>query len=695
MSTLVRTCAVLFAAFLATGSLAGPAINPKNIEVAPALQERIIPSITLGSFDISSSHVDDILFDVTQTGGIDLTNTDSTGIKATCISCTTHGNVTFSTDGVGKNATLIEDITSLFENPDPDRLVVEAFDLNIKVAFENVGGRFELGVESGGESTYSFPLFSIATPFGAALSEDLSFGMVLFVDLVFSLSAEVDWSGGFEFAFPEGAFIMVDPLKGTIVDHGFTGGKTNALPVIVTTASQATTFKASLRVRVQAGTTVILFGTGFDFELGIFVDLIEYVATISSTPECPQLITQGLDVAIGAYAHAVGEINYMALGVAPAVITTILEVPLPNRCLGSTFPTSVPAYVTNPSVPVVATSFVAPISSIPSAGPAPLQTPTFSPAGGYPAGSAVTPAPALITSTLYSMDLITLTTCSNTVLRCPPDATAEYIITKTKKFYTTICPPGASVPTTLPTPTAVPLQTFTAQGSASIPAYSAVPLSSSTPIGLVETPIGIPLASYPLNSALPPSSTIRLTRTIRRTKVLTTTITRTIPPSSTQPVTTVVITHLNFVPCPTAIVETIYTPNWTKPVYTMPTGVAFPVPFPNWNEKVPKFTPIIPSVPVITSANVTSKPVAVTPTSNPFVEYMPSTTSTPGYDAPSVTPGLWNTTAVTTESTTMSTTGSPPNPTYPISFQNASSRSIDRSSVVLALVMSIFAFALL
>jgi hypothetical protein len=42
--------------------------------------------------------------------------------------------------------------------------------------------------------------------------------------LVFSLTAEIDLEAGFEFAFPEGAFVTVDPLEGKIIDHGLYAG---------------------------------------------------------------------------------------------------------------------------------------------------------------------------------------------------------------------------------------------------------------------------------------------------------------------------------------------------------------------------------------------------------------------------------------------------------------------------------------
>lgn len=70
-------------------------------------------------------------------------------------------------------------------------------------------------------------------------------------------------------------------------------------------------------MRVQAGTTVELFGTGFDFELGVYADLIEYVATIGTTDTCELSITESVDCNIGAFAHAVVELDYKTFGAAP------------------------------------------------------------------------------------------------------------------------------------------------------------------------------------------------------------------------------------------------------------------------------------------------------------------------------------------------------------------------------------------
>ncbi len=62
MSSLVASC-IFLAVLLGTGALAGPAIYPKDIEVFQVLQERV-PSITLGSYDLSTSHFNDVLLDL-------------------------------------------------------------------------------------------------------------------------------------------------------------------------------------------------------------------------------------------------------------------------------------------------------------------------------------------------------------------------------------------------------------------------------------------------------------------------------------------------------------------------------------------------------------------------------------------------------------------------------------------------------
>ena len=62
MSSLFRTW-VLVGALLEVGSLAGPVVRSSDIEVIPALQERV-PYIELGKYNVETTHENDVLFDL-------------------------------------------------------------------------------------------------------------------------------------------------------------------------------------------------------------------------------------------------------------------------------------------------------------------------------------------------------------------------------------------------------------------------------------------------------------------------------------------------------------------------------------------------------------------------------------------------------------------------------------------------------
>ena len=119
---------------------------------------------------------------------------------------------------MSKDESIIGDIISFFENPIDT--IVSAFDLDVKIEFEDCGGHFEFDILAADTVSYSFPIYESVTPVGIACSEEVTIGLILAIDLVFSLTAEIDLEAGFEFSFPEGAYITVDPLGGDIVDQG-------------------------------------------------------------------------------------------------------------------------------------------------------------------------------------------------------------------------------------------------------------------------------------------------------------------------------------------------------------------------------------------------------------------------------------------------------------------------------------------
>lgn len=73
----------------------------------------------------------------------------------------------------------------------------------------------------------------------------------------------------------------------------------------MTVTSGTATFKADLRLRVQAGAeaTLPFFNIGAGAVVGIYANLIEFVAVIDSTPECPLETEIWWDLNVGAYAN--------------------------------------------------------------------------------------------------------------------------------------------------------------------------------------------------------------------------------------------------------------------------------------------------------------------------------------------------------------------------------------------------------
>lgn len=402
------------------------------------------------------------------------------------------------------------------------------------------------------------------------------------------------------------------------------GAAMNNLPIICTSGSA--TFKAALRIRVQAGTTVDLFGTGFDFELGVYADLIEYVATIGTSDACELYITESVDLNIGAYAHAVVEIDYKTFGASPAIVTTLLEYPLPSLCLTRpaetglpTLPTSSISVVTSGDLAISSSSVVdtqtpaaVPTSTVAVSTSLTLPAPSSTSGGIFQEGSSaastqptttfavsasptgysnstITFAPILTTSTVYATELINITSCSSTVLHCPASLASEVVITSTKILYTTICPVGEVQPATLPSfkPTVV--------ASEATSRTKAIP--TNTPIVIVSP---IPLT-----------------------------------------------------PCATPIVETIYTPTFINPTYAMPTATIFTVAHPNWN--LPSAVTSSSAIQVQEASTIIVAPTAI-PTSSP-------------------SGGLILPPANATTAGSVST----PKPTAPLPFSGASSRSITSS----------------
>ncbi|KAM7221395.1 hypothetical protein V8F06_003170 [Rhypophila decipiens] len=239
--------------------------------------------------------------------------TDSVSLSVLCKECYTKGTV---------SAKLAEDL----------------IDPTVRLDFHGVEAYVDIDVDISAGAAYALNLFTSQSPLGLGFP-GISVGLVFYVDLVFALTAEVDLSGGFYVAVEEGSYLETSILGGDVTDSLFDGLKSKSLPVTV--RKGLATFKADLRLRVQCGAELGLDGMGLSAtaEVGIYANLIEYVAVLESTPTCALQATQWWDLNVGAFARFGVVIDYKTFGVVPTVSTTLLSAPTMTTCWGEIGPT--------------------------------------------------------------------------------------------------------------------------------------------------------------------------------------------------------------------------------------------------------------------------------------------------------------------------------------------------------------------
>lgn len=88
----------------------------------------------------------------------------------------------------------------------------------VRLEFRGVEAYVDMEVAMSAGATYAVELFASNSPVGLGLP-GLSLGLVFYVDLVFSLSAMLDLTGGFYVRVPDDAFLEVDVFDGDVTDH--------------------------------------------------------------------------------------------------------------------------------------------------------------------------------------------------------------------------------------------------------------------------------------------------------------------------------------------------------------------------------------------------------------------------------------------------------------------------------------------
>lgn len=263
------------------------------------------------------------------------------------------------------------------------------------------------------------------------------------------------------------------------------GLSSKSLPVTVK-AGRAT-FKADLRLRVQCGAEAEILGIGAGAELGIYANIIEFVAVLDSTPTCALRSTEWWDLNVGAFAHFDVVVDYTTIGAIPTVSTTLLSAPKFTQCwleiggspgespaetggylsqtattiavsvsLGSS---AISATVTSPAetgytetmttitVPTVTTGPALSESDSLSSSSFKFPLTNSSSSTGGDNVSTLTSAGGddLVTSTVYTTTVYTITSCAANVVNCPASYQQEILVTQTVDVYTTVCPATALV----------------------------------------------------------------------------------------------------------------------------------------------------------------------------------------------------------------------------------------------------------
>ncbi|KAI1816780.1 hypothetical protein GGS20DRAFT_593994 [Poronia punctata] len=334
-------------------------------------------------------------------------NSENVKVSVTCIECATHGTVTAKLT---------------------DHEIIHPM---LRLDFSGVQAYASLGVEVSAGQTFSLTLFESETPIGIGIS-GLDVGVVFFVDLVFSLTEAIDLTAGFQVTVPDGAYVEADLFGGDINDSFFDGLDSQALPVTVQSGSA--TFKADLRLRVQAGAEASLpiFGIGAGAVIGIFTNLVEFIAVIESTPTCPLETEISWDLNVGAFAHLDVVVDYTTLGPVPTVSTTLYAGPTLSSCwieAGTTTAQSSP----ETGLPGTATS-TSVVFPPPSTSAYSLPPSSYRGVANYPVppSSIVTASGPTYTSTYTH----TMTRCGAPgVVNCPATYQTEVVVTRTTTIY--------------------------------------------------------------------------------------------------------------------------------------------------------------------------------------------------------------------------------------------------------------------
>ncbi len=371
----------------------------------------------------------------------------------------------------------------------------------MRLDFSSVEAYVDLALSVSESSVYSVNLFTTQAPLGIGY-DSFSVGVVFAVDLVFTLSEQIEIDGGgFYVQVGAGAFIETSLLTGEIVSSSMDGTGAKSLPITVKGgAKNGCTMKADLRVRTQCGAEGSIAGIGAGLEVGVFANLIEFVTVLDSTETCEMESKEHWGCNVGAFAHSDVSINYHTWGAVPTVSTKLVSAPVATQCYtrghggssetrsttsttsssettskskstsestsesttSSSDSTSASISITsskstNSSATTYSSASTSSSASLASSTSysAATSTVTTTSSEGVSATTSVVTTNVVETSTVLSTSTFTITSCAASVVNCPASYQKSITVTKTVTV-------GGGTTTDVVTTTAVAIATVTA-----------------------------------------------------------------------------------------------------------------------------------------------------------------------------------------------------------------------------------------
>ncbi|KAI0814018.1 hypothetical protein GGR55DRAFT_701766 [Xylaria sp. FL0064] len=212
-------------------------------------------------------------------------------------------------------------------------------------------------------TTYTLNLYSTNTPIGLSVNSEMFVGVIISIDLILAVDADIDISSGLHIKVDDGMALDLSLFSQNVSSVTFNGGSFAFLPVTVQSANGVLT--ARLRVGMHAGISLenedlspfIPVSTGT--EVLVYADLAEFTTNITATPDgddsdCQLRVQQVYQLALGAAAGATLAVGPETWGPYPSTNVPIFYTTLDDECAKSATKTASITIITTPTPTVAA-----------------------------------------------------------------------------------------------------------------------------------------------------------------------------------------------------------------------------------------------------------------------------------------------------------------------------------------------------